>query len=165
MLNAKTNALLDLLNRSLGICIASLLLAIMGLTFVDVIGRYFFNAPLKAAYEVIKLAMGVVVFAGIPLITARSEHISVSLVESVVPPAFRWAMNIFANLVSAVVLGLFTWRLWVLTERFWAYGDSTMFLRIAQYPFAFFMCLTAGIAAVFALANTVRLLGSTSARR
>ncbi|HUT49780.1 MAG TPA: TRAP transporter small permease [Alphaproteobacteria bacterium] len=159
------NLLFEYLEKGLGICIAVLLFGIMALTFTDVIGRYVFNAPLKAAYEVIKLAMGVIVFAGFPLVTRKSGHITVSLIESLVPPGLRRFLNIFASLVSTFVLGVFTWRLWVLAERFWDYGDATMFLRIAQYPFAFFMCLTAGIATLFSLANALKLVGPPRTNR
>jgi len=156
----KSNVMFEYLERGLGICIAILLFGIMALTFADVIGRYVFNAPLKATYEVIKLAMGVIVFAGLPLVTRKSGHITVSLIEAILGPVPRRILNIFASLVTAFVLGVFTWRLWVLTERFWDYGDATMFLRVAHYPFAFFMCLTAGIATVFSLANALKLVTS-----
>ena len=38
------------LDRILGVCCAALLAGLVGLTVVDVIGRYWFNAPVAGAF-------------------------------------------------------------------------------------------------------------------
>lgn len=58
-----------------GTCAAIALASIMFLMLIDVTGRYLFNAPLPGAAEIIELAMGVCVFAALPLVTASNEHI------------------------------------------------------------------------------------------
>ena len=53
----------------LGVAAAAILLAMMGLTFVDVVARYVFNRPLAGAFEVTELLLLVLIFAGLPLVT------------------------------------------------------------------------------------------------
>jgi len=62
-------------------CAAVALLGIMLLMLVDVAGRYLFNAPVPGAGEVIELLMGITVFAALPLVTARGEHVRLDYLE------------------------------------------------------------------------------------
>ena len=62
--------------------IATLLYMAVTITFVDVIGRCVFNAPVPVAFEVQQLGMGILVFSGLPLVTRDRSHITVSLFDS-----------------------------------------------------------------------------------
>jgi len=41
----------------------------MVLTFVDVVGRYLLNRPLRGAFELTELGLVVLIFAGLPLVS------------------------------------------------------------------------------------------------
>ncbi|MDZ7810788.1 MAG: TRAP transporter small permease subunit [Arhodomonas sp.] len=43
------------------------LVLMLAVTTVDVIGRYFFNAPILGAFEVSEVAMALLIYAGLPL--------------------------------------------------------------------------------------------------
>ena len=60
-----------------GVAASAILLAMMGLTFVDVIARYVFNRPLAGAFEVTELLLLVLIFAGLPLVTHAEDRKSV----------------------------------------------------------------------------------------
>ena len=49
------------------------LFGLMALTCVDVVGRYFFNAPLDGATELTQIMLGIVVFAILPLVSFSSS--------------------------------------------------------------------------------------------
>ena len=51
----------------------AMILAMMVVTAIDVAGRYFLNRPIGGAFEVTEILMGLVIFAGMPLATARRE--------------------------------------------------------------------------------------------
>ena len=57
------------------------LFALMVMTCIDVIGRYFFNSPLDGATELTQLMMGLIVFAILPTVCYREEHVSVDLLD------------------------------------------------------------------------------------
>jgi TRAP-type C4-dicarboxylate transport system permease small subunit len=80
---------------ALGVIAAVALFAMMALTFVDVIGRYGFHHSIFGAAEIIEQLMIVSVFAGLAFITAKNEHITVTLMQPLIERTIagpqRWA--------------------------------------------------------------------------
>ena len=58
------------------------LFVLMAITFVDVVLRSTMSAPIEAATELTRLLMAVVVFASLPAVTIRGEHVVVDLADS-----------------------------------------------------------------------------------
>ena len=99
--------------RLLGI-LAGLALAIMALiVFVDVVGRYFFNLPVTGSYELIQVSMAALVFIALPAVTARRQHVTVDLIDTVLPRRADRFLQGVVNLVCAVALGGMAWHLWI----------------------------------------------------
>ena len=80
-------------------------------TCIDVIGRYFFAAPLLGAHEMITLAMGIMIYLGMPLVTASREHLVVDLVGSVLSPTGKRIQQITVNAIAALTFILFSYLL------------------------------------------------------
>jgi TRAP-type transport system small permease protein len=59
------------------------LFILMVLTFADVIMRSTFSAPIEAATELTRIAMAVIVFASLPVVSGRAEHIVVDLLDPI----------------------------------------------------------------------------------
>ena len=76
--------------RTLGIAARAALIAALGvtvygmmaITFVDVAGRYLFNAPLGGAKELTEVLLALMVFGAAPLVAATRSHITTALFES-----------------------------------------------------------------------------------
>ena len=79
-----------------------LLCIMVVVTCIDVVGRYFFAAPLLGAYELITLAMGIMIFLGMPLVTAAEEHLTVDIVGKILGPKGKRARRIVVNTVAAL---------------------------------------------------------------
>ena len=77
--------LLKSLSKTLAAFACVVLIAVMLITFVDVVGRYFFNAPITFAVELIQLGMGLLVLFGLAITTLQRGHIAVDVIESLVP--------------------------------------------------------------------------------
>lgn len=76
------------------------LLAIVVLTFSDVIGRRLFGAPIYGAHDATEHLMAIIVFCGLPLLTAARGHLTVDLFDRfVLSPKMRW----WRRLVSAAI--------------------------------------------------------------
>ncbi len=58
-----------------------ILVAMMLLTFVDVIGRYLLNQPIFGANEMISSLLAVLIFSGLGIANARDDHIVVELLD------------------------------------------------------------------------------------
>ena len=65
---------------------AAVMLAILvGLTVVDVVGRYFFNAPIPGGYEITQILMAAIIFGGLPAVSRLESHITVDLLDGLTP--------------------------------------------------------------------------------
>lgn len=59
------------------------LFALMVLTCADVIGRYFFNNSINGATELTELAIAIMIFAEMPVITLKGGHVVVDILDRV----------------------------------------------------------------------------------
>ena len=117
--------------------IASAALAVIAaVTFFDVVGRYFFNAPFAFTVEMTQLAMAIVVYFGVGLVTHEDAHISADVVTLRLPPRGRALFALVMNLLAAAFLVLMVWRLWVQADFLRGKGDTTMVWTVPLWPFA-----------------------------
>lgn len=152
-------------DTALGAVAAAILFGMMAVTAVDVCGRYFFNSPLQGGYELTQILMLSVVFAALPSVTRRTEHITVGLFEN----AFRgWARNIRDAIIALVVVvgsAYLAWRLYILAGRFGAFGDTTATSRIPLAPFAYAGAAAMALCALAAILHAAEALLFGRARR
>lgn len=121
----------------------------MMVTVVDVTGRYVFNAPLRAGFELTEYLMGVLVFLALPLVSARGEHVRISLLDSRLGETARVLRDRLVGLCTALVCLLIAWPLATLALRMASYGDGTQTLGLALAPLAFFMVASLALSGVF----------------
>ncbi len=139
-----------LLDRSLGAGAALILFALVGVTCVDVVGRYLFDAPLAGAFELTEVLVAALVFAALPLTTERREHIEVDLLAGLFTVPVGRLVSAFAGLFSAALLATFAWRLATHAMRTLEDGAVTNALGIPLAPFGFlaaFACLVSAFIA------------------
>jgi TRAP-type C4-dicarboxylate transport system permease small subunit len=158
-------ALDRVLERSLGVLCAIVLFVMMALTCVDVAGRYLLNRPVPGGLEMIEILVAACVFAALPLVTLREEHVTVDLVDAITPDWFLRVQHVLANLVAAAVCGALAYQLWIRAGRMLGYGDTTAVLRIPLYPLTYSMSILVGltglILVVLALRRPARRLGQS----
>jgi TRAP-type transport system small permease protein len=140
----------------LGIAASAILMAMMLLTFVDVVARYVFSRPLRGAFEVTELMLLVLIFAGLPLVSFTDEHAVMDFVDRVLSPRGLALMQRLVQAVSAAFMFLLAWLTWLKADRIWAYRDTTDVLRIVYGPFVYFMALTLALAGLIHLYKVVR---------
>lgn len=82
------------------------LFAMVALTFADVVGRRFFNAPIYGAHDLTEHLMAIIVFSGLPLLTAARGHLCVDLLDSwLLRDSMRW-WHVLIQLFVASALGM-----------------------------------------------------------
>ena len=139
-----------ILQNSLGVAAALLLFSLILVTCVDVIGRYFFSAPLSGAFEVTELLLAALVFMALPLTTERKEHIEVDLLNTFMSVSTKRYLDAFAGLFSAALLATLAWRLASHAISAAEDGATTNALGIALAPFGYlaaFSCLVSAFIA------------------
>ena len=80
-----------------------LLAVLMFLGAFDVIGRYFFNSPIKGAYEVSEVLLAALVFFGLAHTVSVRGHVSVDSFVSRFRPRARACIGIVLSLISMII--------------------------------------------------------------
>lgn len=134
------------------VAVAGLVLfCMMAMTFVDVLGRYLFNAPLGFAFEMTQIGMAVLVFAALPSVTLRGAHVTVGLFESLFRGRIRLLRDLAWHLVIAACFAGAAWKLSALAARFLRYGDRSSVLHVPMGWIAWFGVGCLALAALAAL--------------
>ena len=124
------------------------LFSIMALTFFDVIGRKLASRSIPGSFEVTELLMVVVIFAALPLVSQRGEHVMFDSFDAVTP---AWVLTIQKAVVSGLcgiaMLGL-GWLMWNTGNQFVESGETTAQLKLLKAPFVYgmgVMCALTGL--------------------
>lgn len=153
--------------RGLGQWIAALpswlaaltLFALMAMTFADVLLRSAADAPIEAATELTRIFMAIVVFASLPMVTWRGEHIVVDLMDPLFSRRLAWIRDIVIDIGCGVLLLWPAKRVLDLAERARGYGDITEYLGFPQHLTGWFIAFFAAMTALtFIARGVVRLV-------
>lgn len=130
---------------------AVFLLGMVGLTFLDVVGRRIVGKPIYGANDITEHLMALVVFAGLPLVTAAGAHLTVDLLDKLVnkPWMAPWRMLIAA--LTAVIFGLVAWLFVRHGLNATKIFEVSQALRIPRAPLYYFMALSMGLSALAAV--------------
>jgi TRAP-type C4-dicarboxylate transport system permease small subunit len=132
---------------ALGAVAAALMFCMMLLTCVDVVGRYFFNKPVTGGFEMTEMLLAALIFAGLPLVTLRGDHITVDLFDAVTPEWLFRVQHVVATLVGAACTGFLAWRLWLRAAELASRGETTSELGFPIAWLAFAMSLLMALTA------------------
>ncbi|MCV6603441.1 MAG: TRAP transporter small permease [Cohaesibacter sp.] len=146
------------LSRWLGHCAILLLMGLTLLTCIDVVARYWFNAPINGAFELTQLMLAALIFVALPLTTAARQHIEVDLVANMLGKGADKATALFAGLASMLVLLALGWRLAYHMLKLAEDGAVTNSLELPLYPIGILASLSCLISAMLVLAITFNCL-------
>ena len=128
-------SLLRRLVRLVDAAAAVFLLVITLLTFAAVVMRYVLALPFPGSFDVSRLLLGVAICWGIAVGAWRRQHIRVDVFWQMMPRPLQRAVDLFADLVFAAFMGLFSWMLLQHVLRVKASGQTTFELSIPIWPF------------------------------
>lgn len=126
-----------------------------GLVTVSVVGRWLFNSPIPADYEMVEIAIGVSVFAFLGQTQARSGHIAVDTFTLRVPARVNAAIDGVWDLVLAAFLAFFAWGLFAGGLDARANGLTLIQLPWPVWPVYLLCSVLAALACVVAVATAV----------
>ncbi|GAA6143465.1 TRAP transporter small permease subunit [Hydrogenophaga sp. 5NK40-0174] len=138
-----------LLNWSSGLIAAMALFSIMWLTFVDVMGRKFWERSVPGSVELTEILLIMVIFGALPLVSWRAEHVVFDSMDAFIPDWLKDIQGRLVNLITGGMFGFLSWLMMQRAERLAEYGDITDHLQISLAPVAW------GMAALLALSALV----------
>ena len=137
-----------LLERLCGLLAALALFAIMALTLADVLGRKLFSHSLTGALELTEIFMVVVIFAALPLVSLRGEHVVFDSLDPWLAPGLRRAQQVLVDGASLVALAGVSWLMWSKAGQMVGYGDISPQLALPMGAFVYLMSVLCGLTAL-----------------
>ena len=135
--------------RALMVMAAIFMFAMAALTFVDVIGRYFFSAPVPGTFEIVEYLLGLLTFSSLPLVTRDRAHVTVDLFDRFIRGGFRKVTEFCVLLGSVVTVAFIGHRMWSTAWDELAADYVSEYLAISRAPFLLlFSALSAITAAI-----------------
>lgn len=92
------------IERALGLAVAGCMLAMMAITVLDVVARKLLGTSVRGGVEVVELLMLGVVFAGLPLVSLKGEHIFFDMLDTLLPRGLLKLQSLISNAVCALLL-------------------------------------------------------------
>lgn len=142
-----------------GALAAAALFGIMWLTLVDVAGRKAISTSVPGSLELTEMLMVLVIFAGLPLVSLRGEHVVFDSLDPMLEVWVRRAQGLVVDLLCAGALVGVAWLMWTKASNMMEYGDTTAQLKIPQGPFVYVMSVLCGLTA---LVHLLLILAPTS---
>jgi len=139
-----------------GLLAAIALFAIMALTFFDVVSRKALDNSIPGSLELTELLMVVVIFAALPLVSLRGEHVTFDSLDAWTPPALRRAQQALVHLLCAAAMLALGWLMWREGGQFLATGETTAQLKILKAPFIYAMGVLCAFTGLVHLALVVK---------
>ncbi len=130
------------------------LVAMVLVTVVDVVGRYFLGKPVTSGHALVQALVFVVVFLGLPLLSSIRGYMQVELLNTALPPALARARECLIDGAAAVCLaGIGLQFLW----QGQYYGYRGEYIEMLEIPLAWFAYLGGALCLFAALLTTARL--------
>lgn len=144
--------------RLLEAVISLALIAMTGVTVIDVTGRYLFGAPLQGGYEISELMMGLTVFAALPLATRAEGHLAIGLLTDRLHGRARRVHRMVILLVTVGALAFIAWRMGVQAQILMRSEAATGSLQLPLWPLAAVMAALAWLSVLVAVGLVARVL-------
>ena len=109
---------------------AVFLLAMMLINVVDVGLRISVNAPIFGTYEIVEFLLAAVAFLAIPEAFLRDQHITIELIDQVLPPRVIDALRAFGTLCALIFVTLMVWHMVQPALDYVEFNEITMDLQL-----------------------------------
>jgi TRAP-type C4-dicarboxylate transport system permease small subunit len=120
-----------------GIVGVAILLAMMMMTVVDVVMRYFFRRPIIGSVEISIVLMVCVVFLCTAWCALNDGHIRVDIITGKLSKKGRAILNSFDNVLTFALALLIAWRSFMEAMAVKEMEVTSPLLGIPRYPFVF----------------------------
>ena len=111
------------------------------LTIAEVIARRFFNEPITGALSISSLGLVIFVFLTLAYCAVKGGHVELGILTSVFPKRVQAGIAALMYILTAGILGVAGWQLWVQAMRVQNAGQTSGPLEIVIYPFLYIASL------------------------
>ncbi len=139
-------AYLRLIDRVFGTVVSVIVAALMLLTFTDVFLREAFDSPLIMAHETTTVGIAALVYLGLPVVSARDEHITISLLENLFKGHAQRLKLGSVSLLLAFLSAALAYQLWIHAIKLGP--EELMFLKLDKKWISYGMSIMSAVTAL-----------------
>ena len=125
------------------------------LNFANVVGRYFLDAPIEWAEEVMLFLMVGIVFLGAVPVAAEGRHIKMDILVNMLPRRGRRAFEILGGIIEIAVALIIVWVGWPVIKQLYLFDQRS---QAANMPLWIPQALVPLGLTLLALATAARLV-------
>lgn len=112
-----------------------LLVLLMLIGTVDVLGRYFFDSPVKGAYEYSEILLAGVVFFGLAYALSVDGHVKIDTVISKFKPKVKVVISMIMASIALLTFILISWQGTLLAYKSWTSYRQIDVIHLPIAPF------------------------------
>ena len=136
-----------------------ILIALIGLTFADVIMRYIFASPIFGARDFLETGMVVVISLGFPFTWRIGGHIVVDLIPDYGIHTLTVLRDLIVRLIGIVIFGLLAWRFWLRADDAALFNEATNMIEVPFQPFFWILSAASLFQTIILIVECARLIG------
>ena len=137
---------------------AGILFLLAGLTFCDVVGRRFLDAPITGTIEIVELGMAIAAFFAMPHAFLTNSHVSAQFIERLAVGKIGNFIVILRGILMVGIIGLMAYATTLKAIEL-AHGFRvTIELEMPLYPFKLIIAVAMWISVVAALFWMIRAI-------
>ncbi len=150
---------LDNVCGGLAVAAGLILVALIGLTFADVILRYVFAAPILGAKDLLEMGMVTVVALAFPFTWRIGGHIVVDLLPQYGIAVLDRARDTAVRSIGIFIFVLLAWHAWLRADDAALFNEATNMIALPFQPFFWILSAAASFQALVLAAEVVLAAG------
>jgi TRAP-type C4-dicarboxylate transport system permease small subunit len=132
------------------------------LTGTDVVGRYFFNRPVRGTIDLIEILMGILFASGVAVTTALDDHITVDSLYDMLPSLGQLILRVFGGSVCTFIFFILVWQGFQGGMLAMKSGKVSPTLDIPLFPFKFFLAIGFLVSLIYSIRQMILLFRNKS---
>ena len=149
---------LDVFSAALAVVSGLILLALIGLTFTDVILRYIFSSPILGAKDLLEMGMVVVISLAFPFTWRIGGHIVVDLIPDYGIKFLTTLRDVVVRLIGIEIFRHLAWNAWIRAGDAKLFNEATNMIEVPFQPFFWILSIAAGFQVLLLVFEVVRLV-------
>ena len=109
---------------------AVFLLGMVAINVIDVGLRSTINAPIFGTHEIVVFMLAAVAFLAIPEVFLRDQHITIELIDQIIPETAAHWLQAFGSLCGLIFVALLAWHMTQPALDYIEFNEITMDLQI-----------------------------------
>jgi TRAP-type C4-dicarboxylate transport system permease small subunit len=119
-------------------------LFLMSIATVNVVLRFFFNAPYRGAYELVGFSGAIVIAFALGYTQKRKDHIVVDILTEKFPKHINRVLDGINYFITMIFFAIVSWQVFVWGMKVSKSGEVSETIKIVFHPFIY--CVSLGFA-------------------